>query len=136
MTERMIIDTSALYAVVDKRDPNHFLAANFLRTFTQRGVFILSNHVFDETMTLVKVRLGMPVALQLGIRLRNSRYIESVIFGQREEIATWHLFSRYTDKGWSYTDCASLALARQMGVESAFAFDHHFRQMGLQVFPG
>ena len=135
MNERMIIDTSALYAVVDKRDPNHFLAANFLRTFAQRGVFILSNHVFDETMTLVKVRLGMSVALQLGIRLRNSRHIEMIVFGQREEIATWHLFSRYTDKGWSYTDCASLALARQLGVNSAFAFDHHFRQMGLQVFP-
>jgi len=104
MNERMIIDTSALYAVVDKRDPNHFLAANFLRTFAQRGVFILSNHVFDETMTLVKVRLGMSVALQLGIRLRNSRHIEMIVFGQREEIATWHLFSRYTDKGWSYTD--------------------------------
>ena len=121
--------------MVDKRDPNHPLAANFLRTFTQRGVFVLSNHVFDETMTLVKVRLGISVALQLGIRLRNSRHIEMVVFGQREEIATWHLFSRYTDKGWSYTDCASLALARQLGLPRAFAFDHHFRQMGLQVFP-
>ncbi|HHB91427.1 MAG TPA: PIN domain-containing protein [Anaerolineae bacterium] len=135
MNERMIIDTSALYAVVDRRDPNHVLAASFLRRFGQRGVFLLSNHVFDETMTLVKARLGVSIALQLGIRLRNSRHIEMVIFGQREEMATWHLFSRYTDKGWSYTDCASLALAYQLDVHQAFAFDHHFRQMGLQVFP-
>jgi len=135
MNEKMIIDTSALYAVVDKRDPNHHLAAGFLRTFTRQGVFLLSNHVFDETMTLVKVRLGAPVALQLGIRLRNSRYISMVIFGRQEEMATWHIFSRYTDKGWSYTDCASLALAQQRGLDSAFAFDHHFRQMGLHVFP-
>ena len=135
MNERMIIDTSALYAVVDSRDPNHFLAASFLRSFGKRGVFLLSNHVFDETMTLVKMRLGVSVALQLGIRLRNSRHIEMIIFGQREEMATWHLFSRYTDKGWSYTDCASLALARQLDVPQAFAFDHHFRQMGLLVFP-
>ena len=135
MNERMIIDTSALYAVVDRRDPNHVIAARFLRRYSERGVFILSNHVFDEIMTLVKTRLGVSVALQLGIRLRNSRHMEMIIFGQREEIATWHLFSRYTDKGWSYTDCASLALARQLGVDQAFAFDHHFRQMGLQIFP-
>ena len=136
MNEKTIIDTSALYAVVDRRDPNYQIAAGFLRTFTrQGGIFILSNHVFDETMTLIKVRLGMSVALQLGVRLRNSRYFEMIVFGQREEIAAWHLFSRYTDKDWSYTDCASLALARQLGIDSAFAFDHHFRQMGLQVFP-
>jgi len=28
-----------------------------------------------------------------------------------------------------------LALAQQRGLDSAFAFDHHFRQMGLHVFP-
>ena len=136
MEKKLIIDTSALYAVVDKRDPNHIRASHFLRSFTKEGTFILSNHVFDEIMTLAKMRLGMHVALQLGIRLRNSRYMEMIVFGQREEIATWSIFSRYTDKGWSYTDCASLALARQMDIDGAFAFDHHFRQMGLQVFPG
>lgn len=135
MNKKTIIDTSALYAAIDKNDPNHFRAARFLKSYSQNGVFILSNHVFDETMTLVKMRLGMSVALQLGLRLRNSRHIERIIFGQREEIATWHIFSRYADKGWSYTDCASLALARQLGIDSAFAFDHHFRQMGLQVLP-
>lgn len=135
MNEKMIIDASSLYAVVDRRDPNHMLATPFLRSFARQGVFLLSNHVFDEIMTLVKMRLGVSAALQLGMRLRNSRHIEMVIFGQREEMATWHLFSRYTDKGWSYTDCASLALARQLGVQQAFTFDHHFSQMGLLVYP-
>lgn len=135
MNEKMIIDASALYAVVDRRDPNHMLATPFLRSFARQGVFLLSNHVFDEIMTLVKMRLGVSAALQLGMRLRNSRHIEMVIFGQREEMATWHLFSRYMDKGWSYTDCASLALARQLGVQQAFTFDHHFSQMGLLVYP-
>lgn len=41
----------------------------------------------------------------------------------------------YPYKAWSYTDCACLALAQQRNVQQAFAFDHHFTQMGLQIVP-
>ena len=86
-------------------------------------------------MTTVKARLGMQVALQLGIRLRNSRFVEMVIFSTAEEQELWRIFSRYTDKAWSYTDCACLALARQRTIQQAFSFDHHFTQMGLERVP-
>ncbi|NJN95538.1 MAG: type II toxin-antitoxin system VapC family toxin [Anaerolineales bacterium] len=99
------------------------------------GSLLVSNHVFDETMTLVKKRLGMQVALQLGIRLRNSRFVEMVIFSAAEEQEVWRVFSHYTDKEWSYTDCACLVLARQRDIQQAFSFDHHFTQMGLVKVP-
>jgi predicted nucleic acid-binding protein len=131
----VIADTSGLYALVDRNDPHHFRAANFLKAQAGVGSLLLSNHVFDETMTLVKARLGMQVALQLGLRLRNSRFIEMVIFSAAEEQETWRVFSHYTDKEWSYTDCACLVLARQRNIEQAFSFDHHFAQMGLAKVP-
>ncbi len=131
----VIADTSGLYALVDRADPHHARAAAFLKAQAAPGSLLVSNHVFDETMTLVKARLGMEVALQLGIRLRNSRFIEMVIFGGAEEQEVWRIFSHYTDKGWSYTDCACLALARQRDIRQAFSFDHHFLQMGLTRVP-
>lgn len=131
----IIVDTSALYALADRRDPHHKRAANFLRAQAASNLLLLSNHVFDETMTLVKARLGMHVALQMGLRLRNSRVIEFIIFSGAEEQVTWRIFSQYTDKAWSYTDCACLALAQQRDVQQAFAFDRHFVQMGLDVLP-
>lgn len=131
----VIADTSGLYAVVDRRDPHHSRAANFLKAQAAMGSLVISNHVFDETMTLVKVRLGMQVALQLGLRLRNSRFVEMVIFSTAEEQDTWRIFSHYADKAWSYTDCACLVLARQRNIEQAFSFDQHFAQMGLVRVP-
>jgi predicted nucleic acid-binding protein len=131
----VIADTSGLYAVVDRSDPYYGRAANFLKAHAAVGSLLVSNHVFDETMTLVKARLGMQVALQLGLRLRNSRFVEMVIFSAAEEQETWRIFGHYTDKEWSYTDCACLVLARQRNVQEAFSFDQHFAQMGLTRVP-
>jgi predicted nucleic acid-binding protein len=131
----IIADTSGLYALVDRKDPHHAEAARFLRTLTKVQPLLISNHVFDETMTLVKLRLGMPAALQLGLRLRSSQLIEWVIFSPELESATWRTFAQYKDKDWSYTDCACLVLARQRGLVQAFSFDHHFVQMGLAIAP-
>lgn len=135
MGRTLIVDTSALYALVDRNDPNHAIAAAFLRGLTAQDTLLLSNHVFDEAMTLTKARLGIHVALQLGLRLRNSHIIQSVTFDEGMEMALWRTFSQYKDKAWSYTDCASLVLAQVRGIQQAFAFDHHFGQMGLVKVP-
>jgi len=130
-----IVDTSALYALVDRADINHLRAKGFLREQARPGSLLLSNHVFDETMTLVKLRLGMPVARELGLRLRHSQLVEWVVLSSAEEQETWRVFSRHDDKSWSYTDCASLVLARRRNIREAFAFDRHFAQMGLVMRP-
>lgn len=131
----VIADTSGLYALVDRKDPYHAKAVAFLKAQAAAGSLLISNHIFDETMTTVKGRLGIEVALQLGIRLRNSRFVEMVIFSMAEEQEVWRTFSRYTDKAWSYTDCACLVLARRRNIQQAFSFDRHFMQMGLVRVP-
>jgi predicted nucleic acid-binding protein len=72
---------------------------------------------------------------RLGLRLRNSRLVELITFTNELEAATWRIFTHYLDKAWSYTDCASLALAQQCKLSQAFTFDHHFVQMGLSSAP-
>ncbi len=131
----LLTDTSALYAMADRSDPHHEAARAFLAEHAKSSRLLICNHVFDETMTLMKVRLGTPAALQMGLRLRASALVEWVVFTADLELETWRLFSRYIDKAWSYTDCACLALAHARGSTDAFAFDRHFRQMGLTVRP-
>jgi predicted nucleic acid-binding protein len=38
-------------------------------------------------------------------------------------------------KTWSFTDCTSFALMRELSVSEAFTFDRHFREAGLLAFP-
>jgi len=42
----------------------------------------------------------------------------------------WHVFERYLDKDWSFTDCTSKVVMERLGITTAFAFDQHFRQFG------
>jgi predicted nucleic acid-binding protein len=44
----------------------------------------------------------------------------------------WEIFARFNvAKEWSFTDCTSYAVMKQLGITEVFAFDHHFTQMGF-----
>jgi predicted nucleic acid-binding protein len=56
--------------------------------------------------------------------------IVSISHGLRDE--AWKVFEQFNrDKQWSFTDCTSYAVMRQLAIGEAFAFDHHFEQMNL-----
>lgn len=45
------------------------------------------------------------------------------------------LFEKYDDKDFSFTDCVSFVVMKDMGLTEAFAFDHHFEQIGFVKKP-
>ena len=45
------------------------------------------------------------------------------------------IFQKSDHKSWSFTDCASFALMRELSVSEAFTFDRHFREAGLLASP-
>lgn len=136
-SQRILIDTGAIYAFVTRTDRHHLTAKSFVSTWLrQRRVFLLLDVVFAETMTLLKARLGPKTALQVGGELRRNPAYSWLALGREGERDTWALFQRYDDKAWSYTDCAILAASGREKVPWVFAFDRHFDQMtGLERFP-
>ncbi|MCP3960407.1 MAG: type II toxin-antitoxin system VapC family toxin [bacterium] len=135
---RVLVDTGAIYAFVTRTDPHHEAAKSFIRTWLEgRGVFVLPDVVFAETMTLLKARLGTGIALRVGQELRRNPAYSWTPLGEEGERHTWALFQRFDDKDWSYTDCAILALSQREKVPRVFAFDHHFDQMpDIERLPG
>ena len=47
-----------------------------------------------------------------------------------------NLFFRYRDKDYSFTDCTSFVVMRDLRLQAALTLDHHFAQMGFQLLPG
>jgi len=58
----IFVDTSAWYAVIDENDQDHTAALDKIRNLDR--LLLTSNYILDEILTLLKVRLGSPIAIQ------------------------------------------------------------------------
>jgi len=127
---RVLVDTSAVYALVDRSDANHAAARTILASLRQRGVEpLLTNFIVAESHALLLSRLNPGLAREW---LTRSRWpIERVT--EDDEARARAVIVRYTDKTFSYTDATSFAVMERRGLRTAFAFDPHFRQYGFAV---
>ena len=136
---RLFVDTSALLALVNARDDNHSSAIAFRERLrqgkTQFKLLIISNYIFDETMTLLRTRVGHNSALSLGEAIRGSKIFRMRWITPELDGEAWNIFAKYRDTDFSYTDCTSFALMRMEGIETVFGYDEHFGQFGIQQVP-
>ena len=130
---RLLVDTSAWYALADRRDPDHREVFKALQK--HRNLLVTSNHILDETLTLVRFRLGLRVARQLGEQMRSGSLAHMERISQRDEETAWGIFSDYSDESFSFTDCTSFALCERLKLQSCIALDNDFRAFSLHCIP-
>ena len=129
------IDTSALYAILDRDDANHRQAAAVWGELLAAGDTLLtSNYVVVETTALVQHRLGMDAVAALLRDLLPVVVIEWVTEADhREAVASLLAAGR---RSVSLVDCVSFVIMRRMGFERAFAFDANFPGEGFRTLGG
>ena len=127
---QVLADTSAIYALIDRDDSYHTKATSLLRSFPRRGLTpFLSNFIVAECHALLLSRLGMHTAREWLVK--QAWPVEPV--APNDEERAKEIISRYTDKGFSYTDATSFAVMERLGIREAFAYDPHFQQYGLKL---
>jgi uncharacterized protein len=127
---QILVDTSAVFALLDRSDANHAAARSSLAGLQKRRAEpFLTNLIVAESHALLLARLGGAIARTW--LLGNTWPIERVT-GEDEERAR-AIIARYVDKTYSYTDATSFAVMERRGLKVAFAFDPHFRQHGFQL---
>lgn len=130
----LFVDTSALYAVLDRDDTNHRPASKvWEQLLTDSATLLTSNYVLLETSALVQHRLGMTAFRALYEDVSPVLTIEWVSENTHEAAAEATLTA--FRKKLSLVDCVSFHLMRAAGVRAAFCFDHHFREQGFEVLP-
>ncbi len=129
--KRVFVDTSAWFAYARKDDPDHEAVSRALEEW--EGRLVTSDFIFDETVTLVRVRLGHGAALRVGTALRDPEVVELARLLPEDQEDAWAQFSRSRDKDYSFTDCTSFALMRRLRLHAAVATNRHFQQTGFLV---
>lgn len=101
---RILIDTSAIFALAARNDKNHPAARGFLADWLeQEGGFVLPDVIFNGSMTLLKSRLGTQPAIQVGREMRRNPlclWTPLEAGGERTLAGTgdrWAAFQQYDD---------------------------------------
>lgn len=131
--KQIFVDTSAFYALADKKDPAHPRAVEFLEA--NDIPLLTTNHIFAETISLLTKRLGKSAAVKFGEGLRSSDLIRVFQLTPEYEEAAWQEFLRYKDKDFDFIDSSCFAVMERQGIVAAFSFDRHFRQRGFTLLP-
>jgi hypothetical protein len=131
----LFIDTSAWMAIVDVKDANHQAASAFQDGIDGGRRLVVTNYILDELLTLVLMDLGYRSAVDIKSkldRLWQDGILDVVWVDSALADSAWSVFERFNqDKRWSFTDCVSFAVMKSRAITEAFAFDHHFEQMGF-----
>jgi predicted nucleic acid-binding protein len=132
----LFVDTAGWMACADAGDPKHLEARSARDHWLEQGYLLLTtDYVIDETLTLLRFRLGIDAAEEWWHTLSTSRRVRhELIDGDRAERAR-AIFFRYRDKDFSFTDCTSFALMRELRLRAALTTDRHFRKVGFEVVP-
>lgn len=133
-SEQVFIDTSMFKALVDPKDEFYQKANDIWEKLKdQKLVLVTTNFILDETFTLIRMRCGRLLSLELRQRLEEGlRGIKIVRVLALDEKHAWPWFEQDWN-GLSFTDCVSFAVMKRLGIDSVAAFDKHFARAGFEI---
>lgn len=130
----VFVDTSGLYALIDRRDTHHAEARDVVGKLVRSGKrLVVTDQIVAESVNLANARSGHHVAVRVidlieqstGIRLER-------VHAERFE-ATKAFFRRHADQGFSFTDCTSFVVMRELRIRAALTTDKHFAAAGFET---
>lgn len=130
----IFIDTSWFKAYLDPRDDFHDKAVAQSKVLSQeKNILYTTNFVIDETLTLIRVRSGLVVALKFRDFLAQiASHTKIIRLLSQDESNAWDYFPKPWSK-LSFTDCTSFAVMQRLGIKNVATFDDHFARAGFRM---
>ena len=133
-TERVLIDTSVLYAIYSAEDLFHLRASDGYRRLANTNQELwTTSYVLVETAALMHRRLGFEVVAEFSNWLKepgvNVRWVDSSMHE-----AAWNQFMAEQGRGLSFVDWTIALASREMSAP-VFTFDGGFANQGVSVVP-
>src|SRR3972149_4673998 len=98
MTRTFFADTSFIVDLIRKKE-------------TVR--FIITDYIFDETLTTILNRGGKQLAIEVATKIYTSPTISIATINREIFSKAYELFVGYADQEWSFTDCCSITFLKE-----------------------
>ncbi|MDH7578285.1 MAG: PIN domain-containing protein [Bacillota bacterium] len=125
--EKIMVDTSAIYALLDRSDNQHQKAVSILQEISKKQLaVVITNFIVAECHALLSSRLGPEIARSWlkGLCWPVERVTED------DEQRAQEIIFTYVDKTFSYTDATTFAVMERLGISAVLAFDLAHRLLG------
>jgi predicted nucleic acid-binding protein len=133
-SREIFIDTSGLYALVNRKDSHHAAARTVVERLIRAGRrFVASDYIVAESVNLANARGGAPVAVRVLDLIEQSTAIRLEWIAANRFDATKTFFRKHADHAYSFTDCTSFVLMRELKISQALTTDRHFAEAGFDV---
>jgi len=133
-SEAAFADASFFFALAAKRDLAHAAAAStFARLLRAQRRIVTTDYVVDEALTLIKARTNATISLQLLDRIEMSGTIVIESVNPQRFDAAKAFFRKHADHDYSFTDCTSFVLMRELKLRDALTTDAHFVEAGFRA---
>ena len=128
----VLVDTSALLAIVDADDRHHIQARRIWIDLLQRAEDLFcTSYVLVECFALVQNRLGIAAVRVLGEDILPVIRVHWIDPDEHQSGVSALLTAGRRDL--SLVDCVSFDSMRRLAVPGVFAFDRDFAEQGFRV---
>lgn len=132
----LFVDTAGWIAASDATDRTNVKVCAARDFWLQEGGMLLTtDYVCNETLTILRFRLGLDAAEKWWTQVEGSSRLrfEAIDLSRAERARS--LFFRYRDKDFSFTDCTSFVVMKELRIREVLTLDKHFSQMGFDILP-
>lgn len=127
------IDTSGFYAITVRNDEAHLNAVRWLeQAKADRLHIVTTDYVLDETATLLISRGHRHLLHEFFDRVFSSKACTIEWIGPERFDKARDFCFQHNDKDYSFTDCASFVVMRELGLKAALTKDEHFKHIGFK----
>ena len=130
--EPLFIDSGGFYALISPDSESHELAVETMQEAAQeRRRAVTTDYIIDETATLLRAR-GLTNLLVEFFGLTEESQALSIEWTSPDRFAAARRFMlKHLDQEFSFTDCVSFVVMKELRLTNALATDKHFRIAGF-----
>lgn len=125
-------DTGGFFALLNADDPGHAVARELLcDQEIKRQRSVTTSWVVGETCTLLVARKRPHMVSRFLDHVQASKALWCVHPDESHFVQTAAFLRKHLDQGYSFVDCSSMVIMREMRLQAVFTTDRHFLEAGF-----
>lgn len=133
MANEIFVDTSGFYALLVRQDDRHEAARQILTdSRSRKRSFVTTDYILDETATLLKARSLSHLLRPFFDRVMDSRACRIEWIASDRFRRFVQFFLKHQDQDWSFTDCVSFGVMKELRIRRALSKDKDFQHAGFE----